>query len=302
MRWIVSALVATMVAAVVVFGIGACGGPKVPQHAGYKSDKAKPWKKPKALSFDDKNEAKAEGELSYAELRRARWFLLDLPATGELAIRLEITPPGEATNEDFDLGLEVLDPGHRVISKSDLEDEDAFELTKTKTLFDLTPGKYLVHLYLQGRMDSAEYVLRVTYKPTPATQVPSSFPAEVDFVPALAMVPLNDDTPKSYKPPTTVVTKVVRTKGDRKPVKVAEAPATTMSARIIGVAIVSGGTQITVGRGTANGAAAGMKGKIQGISSGSFTLASCNERTCLAIVGVTADQIKTAGGTVVLTP
>ena len=35
-------------------------------HNGYKGGaKAKPWKKAKTLKFDDKNEAKAEGELSY---------------------------------------------------------------------------------------------------------------------------------------------------------------------------------------------------------------------------------------------
>lgn len=82
--------------------LAACGGAQVPVHNGYKSEKAKPWKKPKALAFDDKMEAKAEGDLSYPDMRRAKWFVLDLPANGELAIRLEITPPGDATNEDFD--------------------------------------------------------------------------------------------------------------------------------------------------------------------------------------------------------
>ncbi len=287
----------------VALALGACGGPKVPQHAGYKNEKVKPWKKPKVLAFDDKLEAKAEGELSYADMRRARWFMVDLPANGELSLRLEITPPGDATNEDFDLGLEVLDPGSRVISKSDLEDDDAGELTKSKTLFDLAPGKYYVHLYLQGRMDTADFVLRASYKRTAAAEVKSDFPAQVDFVPALAMVPLNDDTPKSYKPPTTAVVKVIRKPGEKRPPKeVTPPPTTAISARIIGVQIVSGGTQITVGRGTANGAAAGMKGKISGLTSGSFTLASCNERACQAMVGVTPDQIKTAGGTVVLSP
>lgn len=295
MRWIVPAIAS--------LALAACGGPKVPQHAGYKNMKAKPWKKPKGLSFNDKLEAKTDGELSYPEYRRARWFVVDLPRPGELAIRLEITPPGDATNEDFDLGIEVLDPGYRVISKSDLEDDDAFELTKTKTLFDLAAGKHYIHLYLQGRMDSADYVLRATFKPTAPAEVQSDFPAQVAFVPSLPMVPLNDDTPKGYKPATTAVVKVIRKKGDKRPPK-APPPTTaaTISARIINIAIVSGGTQITVGRGTANGAATGMRGKITGLASGGFTLGACNERTCQAVVNVTPDQIRSAGNSVVLSP
>jgi hypothetical protein len=152
-------------------------------------------------------------------------------------------------------------------------------------------------------MDSADYTLRATFKQGVGAEAPSSFPVDVDFVPALAMVPLNDDTPKSYRPPVTVITKVRRKPGDRKPPPDPKpVAAASLSARIIGVAIVSGGTQITVGRGTATGAAAGMKGKIQGIAGAAFTLASCNERTCLATLAVTPDQIKNAGGTVVLTP
>lgn len=292
MRWIVPALVA------VLFG---CGGVKVPKHSGYRSDKSKPWKKAKVLSWDEKLEAKTEGDLDYKDQRRVRWFAVDLPAQGEITLRLEITPPGEQTNEDFDLGLEVLDPGFRVISKSDLEDDDAGELTKTKALLDLNPGRYYFHLYLQGRLDTADYILRLSYKRSAPAEIKSNFPAEVAFVPALAMVPLDDDTPKNYKPEKPQVVKVVR--GPRtKPEPKLEPKAVAMQARIIGVSIVSGGTQITVGKGTATGAAAGMKGKINNMSTGNFTLASCNERTCLAVVQATPDQIKGAGGTVSLTP
>jgi hypothetical protein len=74
-----------------------------------------------------------------------------------------------------------------------------------------------------------------------------------------------------------------------------------MTARIISIAIVPGGTQITVGRGTSSGAQAGMTGKINGVPDGEFKLAACNERTCTATVKATPDQIKGAGN-VVLTP
>jgi len=287
MRWIVLSFV-----------VAACGGPQIPTHNGYKPKERSPWKKAKALKFDDKNEAKTDGELSYPDMRRARWYLVDLPTSAELSLALEITPPGDAVNDDFDLAMEVLDPAYKVISKSDLEDEDAHELTKNKQLYDLTPGKYLVHLYLQGRLDTADYVLRASYKMTAAAEVKSNFPAEVPFVPSLPMVALNDDTPKNYKPPTIAVTHVVRQ--PHHPTPPPPTPVATVSARIIGMQVVSGGTMITIGRGKASGASDGMKAKIAGISGG-FTIGNCNDRTCTATVSATPDQIKSATS-VTLTP
>ena len=102
------------------YRVAACGGTQVPTHNGYKSEKAKPWKKPKTLKFDDKLEAKAEGELSYAEMRARAGTRSTSRRPASSTLKLEITPPGDATNDDFDLGVEVLDPGFRVISKSDL--------------------------------------------------------------------------------------------------------------------------------------------------------------------------------------
>jgi len=290
MRWIVSISIALM----------ACGGPQIPTHNGYKPKEAKPWKKPKVLKFDDKMEAKADGEVSYPDMRRARWFQVDLPANGQLSLMLEITPPGDAVNDDFDLGMEVFDPSFHVIGKADLEDGDAHELTKKKTLVDLPPGKYLIHLYLQGRMDTADFVLHASFKPTAAAEVKSNFPAEVPFVPVLPLVPLQDDTPRNYKPDKPVV---VVHRGPKAPTPKAPdpPPATTLTARIIGIHVVSGGTQITVGRGKASGAADNMKGKINGISA-QFTTDHCNEQTCSATVAATPDQIKSSAGTVTLTP
>lgn len=292
MRWIV-----------LVITIAACGGPQIPTHSGYKSDKSKPWKKPKVLAFDEKSEAKTEGELSYPEMRRAKWFALDLPANGELALRLEITPPGDATNEDFDLAVEVLDPGFRVIAKSDLEESDTGELTKTKTLLDLAPGRYLIHLYLQGRMDTADFVLRAVFKRTAPAEVKSNFPAEVDFVPMLAMVPLTDDTPKNYKPQVVVVKTTKQPKGPRPPKPPPDVPVTTVNARVMGLQVVGNSTEITIGRGTASVPPAldGMKAKVSGVS-GVVSISGCNERTCKATVKATPDQITKAGGSVVLSP
>jgi hypothetical protein len=281
--------------------VAACGGARVPTHNGYKGgNKAKPWTKAKTLKFDEKSEAKVEGELSYPDKKRAAWFAADLASAGQLDLKLEIVPPGDGTNEEFDLGFEVLDPGFRVIARSDLQEgDDVGEIQKSKNLLDLEPGRYLVHLYLQGRMDSADYVLRAVFKPM-STVGKSDFPSQVAFPDTLPMVPLQDDTPKSYKPPAPTVVVVKRKKTD-KPKEAAPPPATTMNARIIGMQVVGGGTQITIARGTSAGAAVGMKGKIVGVPTGSFSLAACNERTCTATVSATPDQIK-GSGNVVLTP
>ena len=289
MRWIVPVGLALLVA---------CGGTKVPLHSGYKNDKAKPWKSAKLIKLDAKNEGKADGSLSYAAYQRARWYYIQIPAHGELSFKIEVTPPGDEANEDFDLAVEILDPGYRVIGKSDKEEEDAGELTKNKTLFDLEPGKYFVHLYLQGRMDTADYNLKATFKPTTAAEMKSDFPAQVAFLPSLPMVPLNDDTPRSYKPPIIVSSKPrPRPPGPKKDDPVV---AVVLNARIVGVSVVSGGTRITLGRGTNTGAKSGMKAKLNGIN-GNFAI-DCNENTCAAVVAATPDQIKSAGTTVTLLP
>jgi hypothetical protein len=288
MRWIV--LVSVALAA----PVAACGGPKIPMHSGYKTETAKPWKKPKPLVLDEKLEAKASGDLSYKDYRRARWFSVDLLANGELTVKLDVTPPGESVNEEFDLAMEVLDPGFRVISKSDLEEADAGELAKTKTLLDLPAGRYLIHLYLQGRMDSAEYELRVLFKRTAPAEVKTTFPSEVEFVPALALVPPKDDTPASYKPPTTVVrTTTVRRppKPDPEKPKVA-----SLTGRITQINVVNNKTQITIGILDAKD---GMRGQLKGIG---FVLEGCTEKRCKAVVSATVDQVKSAGDTVVVTP
>lgn len=296
-------VLATVVSSVV---LAACGGPPIPAHNGYKSEKVKPWKSAKKLSWNDKDEAKADGDLSYRDQRRSKWYILDLPSPGELTLKLEITPPGDSVNDDFDMAMEILDPGNRVISKADLEEEDAGELSKSRTLYDLPAGKYLLHLYLQGRTDTGDFEIRAAYKRSGASEgYKSDFPAQVAFIPPLPTVPLQDDTPKSYKPPTTE--KVVIRKGPRGPAppkveKKPEVPAgTTKTARILNIAVSGANATITIGIGTDFGVAAGWKAKIAGVT-GVFAVGACNPRTCTATVTATPDQIKAGGSSVTLTP
>ncbi len=275
----------------------ACGGPQVPQHNGYKADNKKPWKKAKDIKLDDKGEFKADGSLSYGEYKRAHWYGLDLISNGDLDLKLDITPPGDATNDEFDLGWEILDPGSRSIAKSDLEEgSDAHELAKVKKLVDLAPGHYLIHVYLQGRMDTADFALHGAFRATKKAEVKSDFPAQVAFLPALAMVPIQDEAPKNYKPtPTAVVTHVVRHGTPTPPTPPKPPPVASVTARILSVNVVSGGTQIVIGRGTETGANDKMHGKINGTSI-TFNMGSCSPRTCSAVVSATPDQIKNSAG------
>jgi len=268
-------------------------------HSGYKSEAAKPWKKPKVLTFDEKSEAKTDGDLSYRDYRRARWFAVDLAANGELTVKVDITPPGESVNDDFDLALEILDPGFRVISKSDKEESDAGELAKSKTLLDLRPGRYLIHLYLQGRMDTAEYSMRLAFKRTAPAEVKTTFPSEVEFVPPLAMVPIKDDTPANIKPQTAVVRTTV-TRPPKKPAEPEKPPAETVTARITAIVVVDKKTQITIGRGTTSKAHDGMKVKVNGV--GVFEVVGCTETRCKALIPATPDQVRSGGENVTLIP
>jgi hypothetical protein len=285
--------------------LAACGGPDVPQHNGYKTTAAKPWKKAKPLKFELKNgalEAKSEGDLSYPDMRRAAWFDVNMEKPGELDFRVDVTPPGDAVNDNFDLGFEVLDPANRKVIRKDSEEGDQQnEDKKTAELKELPPGHYMVHLYLQGRLDTCDYALHAVMKPGVLTASKSDFPAQVPFPLPLPMVPVNDDTPKNYKPPTTAPVVVIHHHGPEPKATPPPPTVQTLSARIISIQVVSGGTQITVGRGTSNGAQAGMNGKITGIGNGDFKLTACNERTCTATVAATPDQIK-GSGNVVLTP
>lgn len=280
----------------------ACGGPEIPQHNGYRSATAKPWKKAKSLKFDDQNSAKAKGDLSYPDMRRSAWYDVELTTQADLEINVEVSPPGDAVNDNFDLGIEVLDPGFRKLVRKDAEEGDQQgDEKKSLTAKDLPAGHYYVHMYLQARLDTAEYTLKAVFKPSPPTVGKSDFPAQVAFVPSLAMVPISDDTPKNYHPPTPQVVVHTTHKQAPPPVKKEPPPVATMNARIIGMSVVAGGTQITVGRGTSSGASAGMKGKITGVPNGTFTLAACDERKCTATVAATPDQIK-GSGQVVLSP
>ena len=136
----------------VLLAAAACGGVQVPQHNGYKANAKQPWKKPKVLKLDDKGEAKDDGNLSYPDMRRAKWYAIDTPSYGH-ARGQGRHPRRRATTSTrtSTSGSRSLRPRlRRTLFLADAESqEDAHELTKKHTTVDLAPGRYLVHLYLE---------------------------------------------------------------------------------------------------------------------------------------------------------
>jgi hypothetical protein len=84
-----------------------------------------------------------------------------------------------------------------------------------------------------------------------------------------------------------------------KPTTPEKPKAEPLPARITAIVVVDGGTQITVARGTANGASNGMGGSLKSFG---FTLKDCSETRCKAILSATPDQVRGAGDTVFLRP
>jgi hypothetical protein len=269
------------------FAVG-CGGPGVPAHNGYKSVKVKPWNKPKSIALNEKYQVKFSGDLDYAAQRRARWYAIQLPSAGNLSLQMEAAPGTDSP--DFDLGIEVLDPGFRVVGKADLDDEDAKELTKKRTIAVTEPGRYLVHLYLQGRLDLSDYDVAIDFTPAPG-ELKTDFPASVAYVSDLAQVPISDDTPADRKPTKVVAARKPRTAREpRPPTEVAPAATTSFSGSILRVGVGASGTEITFSK--ASGVEVGMKGYIVGVKNGgSFKVLSCTERSCKGVVSAGPDVI-----------
>jgi hypothetical protein len=284
-----SVLLACAAAAIVAGATAGCG-PKVPQHAGYKSKKAQPWTKAKPIAFKN-GEGEVEGDLDYAAYRRAKWWAIDLPVDGELTVTLS----QHGGENKVDVALEVLDPSFQIIGKADREEEDAFEEEKSRTLYELRAGRYLVHVYLQGRLDAAEYELKAKFEAKPVTGG-AELAAQLPFPEALPLVPLDDDTPAVKKKPGGGGGPVrPREPEPEKPVSTA-----TVTGRIINVAVVDGGVEITINRGTDQGLANDAKGTVAGVKSGGIVLKNCGARSCRAFVKATPDQV--AGKSVTVGP
>ncbi len=284
--------------------LAACGGTQVPTHNGYKGKKPKPWEKAKVLKLE-KGAAKADLDLDYARFKRAKWLAIDTPGPGTLDVQLDVTPGsggggGDEDSEedvDMDVAFEILDGSSwNVLAKSDLEADDAHELKKQRTLKELPEGRYLIHVYLQGRLDTADVDVKVDFKRGEVAWK-SDFPNQVAFADSLAAVPVFDDSPEDKKPP--------RPPTGPRPPRPPRPPTTpvpptgggggSIVAEISDTQPDGSGTKITIGGGTADGLENGLKGSVKGVRNSSFTLSGCGASTCRATVKAPIEDVRAAG-------
>lgn len=303
----------------VLLGLVTACGASIPEHDGYRTTKSEGWQTPSKLEFDEDGEADVDAELSYPKRQRARWFVLNLPRAGEIDISLQYAPLGEVANEldeedPFDLAFEVYDENFRVLTRADQQEDDAGERKKRRTLYELPRGKYYIHVYLQRRLDEVEYSFRLQFKRADVDIASTDFPKNVAFVDPLARIPETDDAPrpeprcrgsKCGKPSTP------RRDPDRQPEQpaanegsVVAVPAGGLRGRIIGVRAGSGGTRITINRGTAHGVAKGWRGRIvtkdsKSIPNGSFTIDVVKAQECQATVNTTPDTATSAANAII---
>jgi hypothetical protein len=289
-----------------LFVVG-CGGVKVPQHSGYKKPKSKPWEKPKVLKLE-KGAAKADVDLDYATYKRAKWLAVDLPGPGTLDVQIEVSPNSgnggvseEGEELDLDVGFEIVDgKSFAVLHKSDLEADDAHELKKQRSLKDLEEGRYLIHLYLQGRMDSADVDVKVEFERGEKAWK-SDFPNQVAFPDRLAAIPPLDDAPEQVavvkKKRVTRVDKPRDDKDKDKP----EPPGGggMVQAEISDTQPNGTGTSITIGAGTGDGLENGLSGSVRGVRNSGFKLSGCGPATCRATVKAAIEDVRSAGTVVI---
>ena len=286
-------------AALLLAGVGACAGKQIPQHTGYKGKKPTPWTKPKAIELDDELAAKVEGELDYGEYKRAKWYSLTLPGPGSLTLDFEFVPAGDA---EMDVAFEVLDKNNRALVRADADAEDVNEQKKQRKLEDLDEGTYLIHVYLEGRLDAADFELKLKFargeKPWK-----SDFPQQVAYLSELPTVPPLDDTPEAPRPQPRPPRPGPRPPRPPRPEPVDPSKPQPVIVDITDVQPDTNGSKLVLGGGTSDGLADGMKGSVQGLKRGNtFTLFGCNANRCLAKVKADPGEVREAGGTAIVRP
>ncbi len=285
----------------------ACGGPQAPTHNGYKGKKPRPWEKPKVVKLE-KNAGKSGFELHYGKYKRARWLAVDLPGPGNLTAQIDVTPSSgtggpdeEGEERDIDVGFEILDgKSFNVLAASGLESDDAHDLKKEHKLENLPQGRYLIHVYLQGRFHVADIDLKVSFE---RGEIPwkSDFPNQVAFVGPLAAIPPLDDTPEKVerKRVTRVSVKKRRGKEEVKEVDPGGGGGSVMAEISDTQPEGSGGTIITIAAGTGDGLENGLSGSIRGVRNSGFKLTGCGPTTCRAKVKAPIDDVRGAGAVLI---
>lgn len=270
-------------------------GPGVPAHEGYPRQADEPWADPEVLELDDLGEAEVDDTVSYPKRERARWYAVDLPSYGELEVKLRYGPLlfGQEAQE-LDLAFEVLNEDFKVITRADAAEPDAGDEKKSRTLYELQPGRYYIHVYAQERTDEAEFTLRLSQEGK-GGDGPSDFPAGVAFLDALPAVPPVDDAPPPRRKPKPRPRPRPRPDRDKDKDEKPEA----IRGRIAGISASGAGTRIKINRGTNAGVEVGWRGAVitgggQAIPKGRFSISRVTPGESYAKVKATADAVTSA--------
>jgi hypothetical protein len=268
-------------------------GPAYPTHDGYPEARRSPWEKPKVLELSSDREAEVDDSVSYVKRRRARWYAIDIPAFGEMDVRVSTSQLGKQDDE-FDLAFEILAPDGRVLIRADAEEDDAGDEVKTRSLAEMPPGRYLIHVYVQRRTDQADFSVRIQYRAS-SEGPESSFPAEVAYVEPLATVPAVDDAP----PPPPPRCRGPRCRKRPPPPKDDQPAAKSFRALISLVGTSGSGTDIRIAAGGNRGIDKGWRGRVitkagGAIPDGSFTVTRVTATEAYATVKASPDAVRGA--------
>jgi hypothetical protein len=282
------------VARVVLVG-GAAGalsagcGSSIPKHTGYPEGKTSPWTSAKELTLDQRMEAQTRGDVNYANRHRARWYAVDLPSDGELTA--VVTFDGD--NPHTDLAVEIFDAGLNLRAEGRTDDDEG-RPKKTRKVKDLAPGRAYVHVYTLNRTDSADFKVRLTFKPVYRPDPRKAFPNNVPSTPMLAAVPAVDDSPRRRggrrRPPPPP---------DKPPPPKPEEPEIgAVRATIVEFSESTRGVKIVINKGQNAGIEAGWRGYIvdkstkRAMPNGSFQVGKVkpDEAEALVKVSLTAVQ------------
>lgn len=220
-----------IIAASIVGVCAASCAKKAPTHNGYavgtsNQGPSRPWARAATVKLDSRGKLSAELALSYPERARAKWLSVDVPASGELTLTLDVFP---TSSSHVPVGLELYDGALKRVLGSDEAmaastpaeakakepDEDGFveatEESEVTTALDaddtapqhtferLAPGRYFIHLFVGRRLDAATVEMSGTFTagagPSVAAANTTLVVADVALTPALPLVPVTDDTP-----------------------------------------------------------------------------------------------------------
>jgi hypothetical protein len=281
----------------VALACSACGGADVPEHDGYRRGVSRPWRQPTVLRLDDSREAEVDDTVSYPKRQRARWYAIDLPASGTMEVQVSAAELSE-DREEVDVAFEVLDEGYRVRVRADAKADDAGDELKVRRLRRLAPGRYYIHVYAQRRVDEADYTLEVSFRPQGGKSARSDFPAQVAYIDPLPQVPEQDDSPAPPPP----AGKKCPGPGCKKKAQVEEPPPAapkSIRARIAGI-VESGGTvQIRIDQGANQGIEVGWKGMVvsrdgKAIAGGTFEVSRVSPSESFAVVRSSPSSVTAA--------